>query len=246
MIAVIGGTGLSDPGLLGTHSARSIVTPYADNAVDIFISSRGGVDIAFLPRHGKDHLCPPHCINYRANLWALKEMGVKAVIAVNAVGGIHSNVGPGEIAVPEQIIDYTWGREHSYCDGRSGELLHVDFTRPYDEELRGILIASAEDLAIWPHGVYACTQGPRLESAAEVERIKRDGGDMIGMTGMPEAALARELGLAYASLAVSVNWAAGLSDTDITLEAIGRVLNSSMGKVLTLLDRAVLRGATYY
>jgi len=246
MIAVIGGTGLSDPSLLDAHAARSIMTPYADNAVDIFLSNRGGVDIAFLPRHGKNHSCPPHCINYRANLWALKEMGVKAVIAVNAVGGIHANLGPGEIAVPEQIVDYTWGREHSFCDGRSGELLHVDFTRPYDEALRSILIACADEIPLWPHGVYACTQGPRLESAAEVERIKRDGGDMIGMTGMPEAALARELDLAYASLAVSVNWAAGLSDSDITLEAIGRVLNLSMGKVLTLIDRAVLRCRHYY
>lgn len=239
MIAVIGGTGLSDPEVLGSSTVMgSILTPYADEPVQVYSSSRGGMQIPFLPRHGLGHKCPPHAINYRANLWALRELGIKSVVAINAVGGINANLGPGKIALPEQIIDYTWGREHSYCDGKSDSLLHVDFTNPYDEALRATIVAGAIDkqIALWPQGVYACTQGPRLESAAEVQRIKRDGGDMIGMTGMPEAALARELGLAYASIAVSVNWAAGLSSEEITLESIGRVLDESMLRVLALID----------
>lgn len=246
MLAVIGGTGLSDPEILGPHAImHSISTPYADKAVEIYISSRSGVQVPFLPRHGVGHKCPPHAINYRANLWALKEAGVKTIVAVNAVGGIHSALAPGGIAVPEQIIDYTWGRKHSFCDGESDALLHIDFTHPFDARLRADIVAGAleKDVPIWPHGVYACTQGPRLESAAEVQRIKRDGGDMIGMTGMPEAALARELGIAYASIAVSVNWAAGLSNEEITLASIGRVLDTSIQKVLLLIDSVVLRRA---
>lgn len=245
MIGIIGGTGLSDPavleGFLENISVRHIATPYSADAVHIFVGRRHGKQIAFLPRHGKGHKVPPHLINYRANIWALHHIRVTAVIGVNAVGGIHSSLGPGKLAIPEQIIDYSWGREHTFL-AQSGAVTHIDFTTPYDENLRQLLIASAADVPVWPHGVYGCTQGPRLETAAEVARLGRDGCDMIGMTGMPEAALARELSLAYACIAISVNWAAGLSDEVITMESIGQVLDSGIGSVKQLLDRTI---ATY-
>ncbi|MDX1489797.1 MAG: S-methyl-5'-thioinosine phosphorylase [Pseudohongiellaceae bacterium] len=243
MIAVIGGTGLSDPALLGSHEIKSILTPYADQEVQLYLVKRGSVPVIFLPRHGREHSCAPHSINYRANIWALREIGVTKILAVNAVGGINENMGPGQIALPKQIIDYSWGREHSFS--QHGKVLHIDFTNPYSEPLRASLLAAASALgvSVWPHGVYACTQGPRLETAAEVQRIRRDGGDMIGMTGMPEAALARELDLDYASIAVSVNWAAGLGDEEITLESIVKVLNAAMEKVIGLIDAVVAEAA---
>lgn len=248
MIGVIGGTGLSDPSLLGAVIQKTIQTPYAELPVEVFIASwesAKGPQVAFVPRHGRGHKVPPHRINYRANLWALHSLGVHGVIGVNAVGGIHPETGPGRIAVPRQIIDYSWGREHTFFDGESGTdeaggfaaIGHVDFTEPYSEALRQRLIRNAGRVPVWADGVYACTQGPRLESAAEVERLRRDGCDMIGMTGMPEAALARELEMDYACIALSVNWAAGLSDEIITMESIGKVLEGGMASVLEILQR---------
>lgn len=243
MIGIIGGTGLSEPSFLAEAEPRQVLTPFAEAEVQIFTGRMQGVELAFLPRHGKGHKVPPHRVNYRANLWALHHLGVRSVIGVNAVGGIHAEMGPGRIAVPEQIIDYSWGREHTFFADGMDSVTHIDFTFPYDEALRQLLIESAGLQGVWPHGVYACTQGPRLETAAEVVRLRRDGCDMIGMTGMPEAALARELGMRYACLAVSVNWAAGLSEESITMEAIGEVLRSGLGSVLGIIERAVARHA---
>ncbi len=242
MIGIIGGTGLSDPafldGFLEEITVRQIATPFNDEEIQLFVGRRHGKEVVFLPRHGKGHKVPPHLINYRANIRALQHIGVQAVIGVNAVGGIHVDMGPGKIAIPEQIIDYSWGREHTFF-AEEGAVTHIDFTSPYDERLRQLLIEKASDTELWPHGVYACTQGPRLETAAEVERLRRDGCDMIGMTGMPEAALARELSLAYACVAISVNWAAGLSDEIITMESIWKVLNTGIDSVMQILDRAI-------
>lgn len=242
MIGIIGGTGLSDPafldGFLDEITVRQIATPFSAEQVPLFTGRRHGKEIVFLPRHGQGHRIPPHRINYRANIRALQQVGVQAVIGINAVGGIHPDMGPGKLAVPEQIIDYSWGRDHTFF-ADEGAVTHIDFTSPYDDRLRQLLIASAAEAPLWPHGVYACTQGPRLETAAEVARLRRDGCDMIGMTGMPEAALARELGLAYACIAISVNWAAGLSEEIITMESIGEVLHSGIGTVMQILDRAI-------
>lgn len=246
MIGIIGGTGLSEPSFLDSVQTRKIMTPHAESPVQILTGVLRGVQVAFLPRHGKGHKVPPHRVNYRANIWALHNIGVRALIGVNAVGGIHPETGPGRIAIPAQIIDYTWGREHTFFSDGLDSVTHIDFTAPYDETLRQLLIRSADDVPVWNGGVYACTQGPRLETAAEVERLRRDGGDMIGMTGMPEAALARELGIAYACIALSVNWAAGLSDDIITMEAIGKVLEQGMGTVLAVIERAVQQYATLY
>ncbi|MES3008133.1 MAG: S-methyl-5'-thioinosine phosphorylase [Pseudomonadota bacterium] len=241
MIGIIGGTGLSEPAFLTQTETRQVITPFSAQEVQIFTGLLQGVELAFLPRHGKGHKVPPHRINYRANLWALHSIGVHSVIGVNAVGGIHLEMGPGRIAVPDQIIDYSWGREHTFFADGLDTVTHIDFTSPYDEALRRLLIESAGNQPIWPQGIYACTQGPRLETAAEVARLRRDGCDMIGMTGMPEASLARELGLRYACLAVSVNWAAGLTQDAITMEAIGAVLQSGMGAVLDVIGRCAAR-----
>ena len=251
MLAIIGGTGLNTlPGFVQGRQI-SIQTPYVNEPLVLSCGRIGDSgEVVFLPRHGAGHTLPPHKINYRANLYALREAGVKAILAVNAVGGIHMELGPGAIAVPDQIIDYTWGREHTFFDGEftgfdspdrfSAAVTHIDLTEPYDETLRQLLIESAArcGISVCTRGVYAATQGPRLETPAEVRRIERDGGDMIGMTGMPEAALAREAGMAYACLALSVNYAAGLGSGAITIEAIREVLASGMGQIQRILGDA--------
>ncbi len=244
MIGVIGGTGLTEPVFLQNVKSLAVSTPFSPTPVDVTTGLVGSHPVAFIARHGRGHKVPPHRVNYRANLWALRQAGVSAVIGVNAVGGIHARTAPGALAVPQQIIDYTWGREHTYFADGLDAVTHVDFTHPYDEGLRQLLLRSAGDFDVWDGGVYACTQGPRLESAAEVRRLQRDGCDMIGMTGMPEAALARELNLPYACLALSVNWAAGLTDEAISMEAIGRVLETGMATALSVLERSILAYGT--
>jgi len=217
-IAIIGGTGLTELEGLVIDQRRELDTPYGAPSAPLCLGSYYGQPVIFLARHGHGHMLPPHLINYRANLWALHEIGVRRVLAVAAVGGIHPQLGPATLAVPDQLIDYTWGRAHTY--GREGLVEHADFTEPYDASLRQRLIAASyhAKIEILAGGTYGVTQGPRLETAAEVRRLQRDGCDMIGMTAMPEAALARELGIAYATLAVSVNWAAGIGGGDIHAE----------------------------
>ncbi len=239
MIGVIGGTGLNEPRFLSDVQVQPVTTPFEGHVVHVYTGQWQGTPVAFIPRHGRGHKIPPHRIHNRANLWALHHLHVDSVIGVNAVGGIHPELGPGTLAVPDQIIDYSWGREHTFFSDGLDTVTHIDFTHPYDEPLRQILIAACEGVRSLPKGVYACTQGPRLESIAEIRRLQRDGCDMVGMTGMPEAALARELGMAYACLALSVNWAAGLSDEIITMEAIGRVLESGMETLTGVLTRAL-------
>lgn len=240
MIGVIGGTGLSEPNFLNDVQMQQINTPFDQQGVQIVTGFLEGKAVAFVPRHGRAHKVPPHRVNYRANLWALQAIGVKAIIGVNAVGGIHPETGPGRLVVPHQIIDYTWGRDHTFFSDNLNAVTHVDFTQPYDVLLRQHLVDAAQGHNMWPHGVYGCTQGPRLESGAEIQRLLRDGCDMVGMTGMPEAALARELGLPYACLALSVNWAAGLSEELITMESIGQVLSSGMEGVIEVLRKTVV------
>ena len=176
-----------------------------------------GHSVLSIARHGEPHTIPPHAINYRANLVALQEAGATAVIALNTVGVVSDVCCSGAIAVPEQVLDYTWGRSHTIYDGTTGEIEHIDFTEPFSDDLRQGLLHAAKsaDIDCYDGGVYATTQGPRLESAAEVDRLERDGADYVGMTAMPEAAIARELGLAYSCLALVVNRAAGRGDTPI-------------------------------
>jgi 5'-methylthioinosine phosphorylase len=193
----------------------------------------------FLPRHGAAHTIPPHKVNYRANLWALHQTGIVNVIAVAAVGSMNKEMSPGSLVIPDQIIDYTYGRENTYFENDLSQVTHVDFTEPYCETLREILKRSAEDADIQAiaGGTYGATQGPRLESAMEIRRMTRDGCDLVGMTGMPEAALARELDLCYACCAVVANWAAGLNNAPITMDEIEKNLIEGMKKTHRLLSK---------
>ncbi len=233
-IAIIGGTGLNQ--LAEGVTQGSTHTDWGVASCSAVQTEVAGQGVYFLARHGNPPRIPPHKINYRANMALLKSFGVEKILAVNAVGGISADCGAGSIVVPDDIIDYTYGREHSYCDG-SAAIQHVDFTYPFCEQLRGQLFAAADSLSltIGRSGVYAATQGPRLESAAEIDRLERDGADIVGMTAMPEAALARELDMAYASICLVVNPAAGRSESLISLEDIHRVVDTGMKDVRALL-----------
>lgn len=241
MLAIIGGSGLytlGDDFHLRDQLSRQ--TPYGDTSADVLLGSWQEVDIAFLPRHGAEHAVPPHAVNYRANLWALGQAGVDRIIAVNAVGGIGAEMAPGTLVLPRQLIDYSCGREHSFHDGSDGKVRHVDFSQPYSADLQDDLLQAARQLQLplLHAGTYGCTNGPRFETAAEIERMRRDGCSIVGMTGMPEAALARELDIDYACLAVVVNWAAGIGDDDISMEDIMAVLEHGVGEIRPLLRAA--------
>ena len=222
-LAIIGGTGVYRLAALQDVCADEGDTPFGAASGPVRIGTLSGKTVAFIARHGEGHSLPPHRVNYRANLWRLKELGVRRVLAVNTVGGITEAYGPQVLGLPDQLIDYTWGRTSSFWDGEGGEVLHVDFGDPYTPSLRAEVLAAAKKagVALVDGGCYGATQGPRLETRAEIARMRRDGCDLVGMTGMPEAGLARELGLDYACLAIVANWAAGCGDAaEITLEEV--------------------------
>ena len=224
-LAVIGGTGVYRLAALEDAEAHQPVTPYGAPSGPIRVGMLHGRRVAFLARHGEGHSIPPHRINYRANLAALKALGARRVLALNTVGGIGERFGPRVLACPDQLIDYTWGRISTLCEEPGTEVLHVDFGDPYTPALRGDVLqaAAGAGVAVVDFGCYGATQGPRLETKAEIARMRRDGCDLVGMTGMPEAGLARELGLDYACLAIVANWAAGAGldpDEQITLEEV--------------------------
>jgi len=223
--AVIGGTGFYKLAELGGVERRHVDTPFGAPSADILLGDMGCRRVAFLARHGEEHTLAPHRVNYRANLWALRHVGVSRVLAVNAVGGIRADMGPRCLAMPDQLIDYTWGRVASFGDVDGGAVRHVDFSDPYSPGWRRACLQAAAraGMPVVDGGCYGVTQGPRLETRAEIARMRRDGCDMVGMTGMPEAVLARELDMAYACLAVVANWAAGCDPDalpDISLDAI--------------------------
>ena len=237
---VIGGTGLNHLEELSVVREHALETPFGSPSHPVLEGTYAGGRCLFLARHGVPHRIAPHRINYRANLWALRELGADTILGVNAVGGIHEAMPTGSLVIPDQLVDYTWGREHSFCDGEAGDLGHIDFTSPYCAGLRQRLLQAAAEsgVPVVDFGTYGVTQGPRLETAAEVQKLARDGCDLVGMTGMPEAALAAELELPYASLCLVVNPAAGLSDAPITLESMQAVLEEgtrSVGALLTAL-----------
>jgi len=238
-LAVIGGTGIDELDGLEIVESYAVDTPYGDPSRAIQEGRLGRARLFFLQRHGSPKAIPPHLINYRANLWALKSLGVTDVVAINAVGGISEAMRPGRLVIPDQIVDYTWGREHTVDTGDEGSLMHIDFSQPYDSELREavVAIARAADIPCEGAATQAVTQGPRLESAAEVKRLAGDGCDVVGMTGMPEASLARELGLAYACLCMVVNPAAGLGDLPISLEMMREILQREAIVVRQLLQQ---------
>jgi len=232
-LAIIGGTGVYRLAALEGAEAVQGDTPYGAPSGPVRVGRLAGRRVAFLARHGEGHSLPPHRVNYRANLWQLKALGARRVLAINTVGGITDRFGPRVLALPDQLIDYTWGRTSSFWDGEGGEVLHVDFGDPYTPSLRKAVreAAARSGTALVDGGCYGATQGPRLETRAEIARMRRDGCDLVGMTGMPEAGLARELGLDYACLAVVANWAAGCGDdAEITLaEVLANVEAASAG-----------------
>jgi len=234
MLAIIGGTGLTRLVEIERTSQQRIVnTPYGKPSSSITLGILHGSDVAFIARHGEEHTIAPHQVNYRANIWALKEIGVSGIVATAAVGSINKKMPPGELVIPDQLIDYTWGRPSTFFETDLEAVRHIDFTNPYSVELRSKIVCAMEqaNLPNLDKAVYGCTQGPRLETAAEIQRLKRDGCDLVGMTGMPEAALARELGLEYACCAVVVNWAAGLDKAEIKMEDIQRWSARGMEKM---------------
>ena len=212
VVGLITGTGLRELSILQEHSSQQVTTSYGKPSSVLTSGVVADTPVAVIQRHGSTHTIPPHCINYRANISALSNAGVRHIISIAAVGGIRADCIPGILVVPDQIIDYTSGREHTFSDGISNPLTYCDMTAPFCEELRQTLISVARKNGngLVDNGCYAVTQGPRLETAAEIQRLKQDGNDMVGMTVMPEAALAAEHGMCYAVLAVVVNWAAGL------------------------------------
>ena len=241
MLAIIGGSGLSQLGNLQIELRKVARTPYGEPSSPLTFGRVDGRDVVFLARHGYGHTVAPHEVNYRANLWALKEEGVAGVVSVASVGGIRKDLGPGTLMLPDQIIDYTWGRGSTFFEGPDAPVTHIDFTEPYSSALRQRIRDAARSCqeSIVDGGVYAATQGPRLETAAEINRMERDGADVVGMTGMPEAVLARELGLQYAAIAVVANYAAGRGDSarGISLERINAVLEDAMGRVRGIIAR---------
>jgi 5'-methylthioadenosine phosphorylase len=242
MLAIIGGTGLTRLANLEVSRRQAVGTPYGEPSAPLSFGAIRGTPVVFLARHGDGHTIPPHQVNYRANLWALKEQGVREIVSVVSVGGIREDLGPGAIVVPHQIIDYTWGRASTFFESEA-PVKHVDFTEPYSPGLRMRLLAAAKRSgeAAGDGAVYAATQGPRLESAAEIDRLERDGADIVGMTGMPEAGLAREIDLAYAAIAAVVNHAAGrgASAKGIRMQEIEAVLEETMGRVRKVIEALV-------
>lgn len=238
-LAIIGGTGLTSLKNLEIINRELVHTPYGEPSGPLTHGAISGKEVLFLARHGYGHTIPPHKVNYRANLWALKEAGADHVIAVNAVGGIRADMTPGRLVIPHQIIDYTWNRTNTYFEEGLAHVTHIDFTEPYCDSLRQMLIDGARAIGInaVEGGVYGATQGPRLETAAEIDRLERDGCDLVGMTGMPEAALARELDICYACCAVVANMGAGRGEGAITMTEIEHNLNEGMERVRHLLEQ---------
>jgi len=245
MIAIIGGSGLTQLANLAITHRQIVRTPYGEPSGALTFGRIGNNEVAFLARHGYGHTLAPHEINYRANLWALHAKGVKRIIAVCTVGGIDAALTSGALAVPDQIIDYTWGRPSTYFEGAEQPVTHIDFTYPFCEETRAMALAAGRDAGVELHdgGTYAAVQGPRLETKAEIDRLERDGATMVGMTGMPEAALARELQMSYAQIAVCVNAAAGRGESlnRVALDDIARIIDTSMEKVRLVVARIVER-----
>lgn len=243
MLAIIGGSGLTQLSNLDVSHREVVRTPYGEPSGAVTFGQICGQPIAFLARHGYGHTIPPHEVNYRANIWALWNRGALGIISVASVGSIRADLKPGDVVIPHQILDYTWGRKSTYHEGLDCTVTHIDFTEPYDRLLRQKLIdaAAAIGLPISASAVYAATQGPRLETAAEINRLERDGADLVGMTGMPEASLARELGVPYAAINVVANYAAGRADSreGVSFEAIQGVLQKSMGHVRAIIERMV-------
>lgn len=241
MLAIIGGTGFTELEDLRVNKRVIVRTPYGEPSQPLIFGEICGGEVIFLARHGNGHTIPPHEVNYRANIYALHLQGVTEIAAIATVGGIHPELSSGMIALPHQIIDYTNGRHNTYYDGINNPVKHIDFTEPYCAKLRAKIAQAASEIneEVVNYGVYAATQGPRLETAAEIDRLERDGATMVGMTGMPEAALARELGISYAAICPVANYAAGRGDSlhGINYEDVILNLNQTLVRVRNIIGQ---------
>lgn len=246
MLAIIGGSGLTQLANLAVERREVVRTPHGEPSGPLTFGRLCGQPAVFIARHGYGHTIPPHEVNYCANLWALKQAGATCIVSIASVGGIRADLGAGAIVIPHQIIDYTWGRKSTFHEGGDAQVVHIDFTQPYDPELRHVLLEAARDAgqAVTDGSVYAATQGPRLETAAEIDRLERDGADIVGMTGMPEAALARELELPYAAITVVANHAAGRGDSKLGIHfaSLEDILRESMERVRRILEMICIDG----
>lgn len=244
MLGIIGGTGLTKLTNLEITHRQVRRTPYGEPSGAMTFGRLCGEEVVFLARHGYGHTIPPHEVNYRANIWAMKEQGADRIVSIATVGGIREDLRAGSLVVPDQIIDYTHGRASTFAVYGEKSVVHVDFTEPYCATMRKeILVAATRaGVSVRDGGVYAAVQGPRLETLAEINRIERDGGDMVGMTGMPEAYLARELGLCYGTIGVVINDAAGrgVSKSGIREVDIRAVMDGLMAKVRAVLEELVV------
>jgi len=243
MLAIIGGRGLTELANLKITHRQVMRTPYGEPSCAFLFGILNQHEVIFLARHGYGYTIPPHLVNYRANLWALREQGVTGVVSVATVGGIRADLTPGTLVVPDQIIDYTHGRDSTYFDSRNMTYSNIDFSQPYSQSMRKRILHSAAlvNQPCLDGGVYAATQGPRLDSLAEINRYERDGAHMVGMTGMPETALAMELDFDYATIAVVANYAAGRGDSlqGINMEGLNTAAENAMGKVRAILECVV-------
>lgn len=248
-VGIIGGSGFASIPCLSQVDAVDINTPYGKPSDNLILGEIQDIEIVYLARHGEDHTIPPHKINYRANIWALKQLGVRSILALTTVGGISSDTYPGALVVPDQILDYTYGREHTFFNGEGTQVKHIDMLEPYNPELRQQILQGSEitGIDVVDTGTYAATQGPRFETPAEICRMERDGATIVGMTGMPEAVLAKELGIAYAAISLVVNPAAGKSGREISFSEVEQALSIGKEKIISLLGVVIpqLKGQVF-
>ncbi len=237
--AIIGGTGVYDPHILDNIRNEQVATPYG--TVDLKVGTYRGKEVAFLARHGAGHAVPPHLINYRANIWALKLLGVRRVLATTAVGSLNTAMAPGHFVFCDQFLDFTKARSLTFFDGGPAGVVHTDFTEPYCPEIRQVLLAGAGELGLPCHasGTYVCTEGPRFETPAEIRAFARLGGDLVGMTNVPEVILAREAGLCYATVSMVTNFAAGISNHSLTHQEVLEVMAGNSEKLRALAMRTL-------
>jgi 5'-methylthioadenosine phosphorylase len=235
MIGIIGGTGIYEIVEMGEELETAVIeTPYGKSP-QISIFKLHNKKVAFMPRHAKGHANPPHMINYRANIHAMKQMGVERIIATNAVGSLKLSVEPGDFLVPNDFLDFTKQRDFTFYDSKT---VHIDITEPYCHNLRDMLISSGKTI---PSGVYVCTEGPRFETAAEIKMFKQLGGTVVGMTGIPEAILARELEICYASICMVSNYAASISKDKLTIKEVFNIVEGKKEDLIKLIYNAIAK-----
>ncbi|MCX7779711.1 MAG: S-methyl-5'-thioadenosine phosphorylase [Negativicutes bacterium] len=238
-IAIIGGTGVYDPRILANVREAEIATPYGE--VKYKVGDYAGKAVAFIPRHGSSHSIPPHLINYRANIWAMKKIGVKAIVATTAVGSLNIEMKPGDFVLVDQFLDFTKSRHHTFYEGGERGVVHVDVTEPYCPTLRAVLLAAGEEtgIRIHPKGTYVCTEGPRFETPAEIRAYAKLGGDLVGMTNVPEVVLAREAEMCYATVSMVTNFAAGISPLPLTHGEVLDTMRDNAEKIKKLIMAAI-------